>query len=90
MMMMSTPSSPTLTPPDVKPMQGVSVEKGFDTNDLVVNIGPQHPSTHGVLRLITTLNGEVVKDMEPVIGYLHRSKEKNGGKSLFVSVSTHH
>ncbi|MBK8189331.1 MAG: NADH-quinone oxidoreductase subunit D [Vampirovibrionales bacterium] len=46
------------------------------TEDMVVNIGPQHPSTHGVLRLVTTLDGEVVKAMEPVIGYLHRSKEK--------------
>ncbi len=55
---------------------GVTTEKGMKTNDLVVNIGPQHPSTHGVLRLVTTLNGEVVKGMEPVIGYLHRSKEK--------------
>ncbi len=55
---------------------GVYTEQGLKTEDLVVNIGPQHPSTHGVLRLVTTLNGEVVKDMEPVIGYLHRSKEK--------------
>jgi len=65
-------------------LPGVSIETGFDTNDLVVNIGPQHPSTHGVLRLVTTLNGEVVKEMEPVIGYLHRSKEKMGeSRSLF-------
>lgn len=62
----------------VTEIPGVTTEKGLQTNDLVVNIGPQHPSTHGVLRLITTLNGEVVKDMEPVIGYLHRSKEKMG------------
>jgi NADH dehydrogenase I D subunit len=55
---------------------GVTTEKDLRTEDLVVNIGPQHPSTHGVLRLVTTLNGEVVKDMVPVIGYLHRSKEK--------------
>jgi NADH:ubiquinone oxidoreductase subunit D len=55
---------------------GVYTEQGLKTEDLVVNIGPQHPSTHGVLRLVTTLNGEVVKDMVPVIGYLHRSKEK--------------
>jgi NADH:ubiquinone oxidoreductase subunit D len=65
-------------------LPGVSIETGFDTNDMVVNIGPQHPSTHGVLRLVTTLNGEVVKEMEPVIGYLHRSKEKMGeSRSLF-------
>jgi NADH-quinone oxidoreductase subunit D len=55
---------------------GVTTEKDLATDDMVVNIGPQHPSTHGVLRLITTLNGELVKDMQPVIGYLHRSKEK--------------
>ncbi len=57
-------------------IQGVTIVRDLDTEDMVVNIGPQHPSTHGVLRLVTTLNGEVVKDMEPVIGYLHRSKEK--------------
>ena len=39
-------------------------------------MGPQHPSTHGVLRLVVTLDGELVKDVIPVIGYLHRSKEK--------------
>ena len=55
---------------------GVTINRDLDTEDMVVNIGPQHPSTHGVLRLVTTLNGEVVKDMEPVIGYLHRGKEK--------------
>ncbi len=60
----------------ISEIPGVYTEQGLKTEDLVVNIGPQHPSTHGVLRLITTLNGEVVKDMEPVIGYLHRSKEK--------------
>ena len=60
----------------IQDIPGVFTEQGLKTEDLVVNIGPQHPSTHGVLRLITTLNGEVVKDMEPVIGYLHRSKEK--------------
>lgn len=66
------------------PSQGVYLEKDIETNDMVVNIGPQHPSTHGVLRLITTLDGELVKDIEPVIGYLHRSKEKMAeSRSLF-------
>lgn len=41
-----------------------------------INIGPQHPSTHGVLRLVMTLDGEIIKYVEPVIGYLHRGKEK--------------
>ncbi len=44
---------------------------------LVVNMGPQHPSTHGVLRLILTLNGESVTELRPVIGYLHTGIEKN-------------
>jgi len=44
---------------------------------LVVNMGPQHPSTHGVLRLILTLDGETVTELRPVIGYLHTGIEKN-------------
>src|SRR5918996_368300 len=43
---------------------------------LEINMGPQHPSTHGVLRLKVKLNGETVEDVEPILGYLHRSKEK--------------
>jgi NADH-quinone oxidoreductase subunit D len=44
---------------------------------LTLNLGPHHPATHGVLRLITTLEGEVVRDVKPVIGYLHTGIEKN-------------
>ena len=44
---------------------------------LIVNMGPQHPSTHGVLRLILTLDGETVTELRPVIGYLHTGIEKN-------------
>lgn len=43
---------------------------------LKINVGPQHPSTHGVLRLILELEGEVIRSCEPVIGYLHRGMEK--------------
>lgn len=45
-------------------------------NRLKLNIGPQHPSTHGVLRLLVELEGEVIKSCEPIIGYLHRGIEK--------------
>lgn len=41
-----------------------------------INIGPQHPSTHGVLRLVLDMQGEVIKECEPVVGYLHRGMEK--------------
>ncbi|MBL7929348.1 MAG: NADH-quinone oxidoreductase subunit D [Bacteroidia bacterium] len=44
--------------------------------DLIINVGPQHPSTHGVLHLVITLNGETVKKVEPHLGYIHRSIEK--------------
>ena len=46
------------------------------TEPMVVNFGPHHPSMHGVLRLVVTLDGENVIDCEPVIGYLHRGMEK--------------
>lgn len=54
------------------------LEKGIDTQDLLVNMGPQHPSTHGVLRLVVKTDGEIVSEVTPVIGYLHRCAEKIG------------
>ncbi len=47
-----------------------------EMGDLIINVGPQHPSTHGVLHLVITLNGETVKKVEPHLGYIHRSIEK--------------
>jgi NADH-quinone oxidoreductase subunit D len=46
------------------------------TETLVVNMGPQHPSTHGVLRVILELEGEVVRKATPIVGHLHRGVEK--------------
>ena len=43
---------------------------------MIINLGPQHPSTHGVLRLITELDGEVILDVHPIVGYLHTGIEK--------------
>ncbi|MDP2328023.1 MAG: NADH-quinone oxidoreductase subunit D [Dehalococcoidia bacterium] len=48
----------------------------FDTQDLLINVGPQHPSTHGVFRMVLEIDGELVKDVIPYIGYLHRGAEK--------------
>jgi NADH-quinone oxidoreductase subunit D len=49
---------------------------GLDTEEMVLNIGPQHPSTHGVLRLRLILDGELIVAATPVIGYMHRGAEK--------------
>ena len=52
-------------------------ELGTNTEgDLIINVGPQHPATHGVLHLVITLNGETIKKVEPHLGYIHRSIEK--------------
>lgn len=48
----------------------------FGEGDMVINVGPQHPATHGVLHLVITLNGETIKKIEPHLGYIHRSIEK--------------
>ncbi len=66
---MSTPSDPRTL--DV----GVGAG-GLATADMVLNIGPQHPATHGVLRLRVVLDGERITTAEPVIGYMHRGAEK--------------
>src|SRR5215469_1264098 len=49
---------------------------GFRSEEMILNMGPQHPSTHGVLRLVLVLDGETVVQCTPVIGYLHRGMEK--------------
>lgn len=48
----------------------------LDTEEYFINMGPQHPSTHGVLRLILKLDGETIREVIPVLGYIHRSIEK--------------
>ena len=54
------------------------IEFDVRTDEMLVNMGPQHPSTHGVLRLVLRTDGEILSEMEPHIGYLHRCAEKIG------------
>src|SRR5271170_2586566 len=54
------------------------VEFDVRTDEMLVNMGPQHPSTHGVLRLLLRTDGEIVHEVTPHIGYLHRCAEKIG------------
>ncbi|MFN8527126.1 MAG: NADH-quinone oxidoreductase subunit D [Anaerolineae bacterium] len=58
-------------------------EEGIKTDRLVVNLGPHHPSTHGVFRMVVELNGETVEQLEPVMGYLHRNHEKIGERNAW-------
>ncbi len=60
----------------VWPEERVTPNSDLDTVDMTVNVGPQHPATHGVFRMVLTVDGERVVDCEPYIGYLHRGLEK--------------
>jgi NADH:ubiquinone oxidoreductase subunit D len=57
---------------------------GLETDRIVVNIGPQHPSTHGVFRMVVGLQGETVTSLYPVMGHLHRNHEKIGERNLWT------
>ena len=56
------------------------------TDQTLINIGPQHPSTHGVLRLLVTLSGEEIVDVDPMLGYLHRGIEKLAQHRTYAQV----
>ena len=58
--------------------------KSLHTDSIVVNIGPQHPSTHGVFRMVVALDGETITDLQPIMGYLHRNHEKIGERNTFI------
>jgi len=72
-----------LTAEEYHPLQ-TQLEKEGDT--LLINMGPQHPSTHGVLRIVLKLKGEVVIEAEPVIGYLHRGFEKLAENLTYIQI----
>src|SRR5947209_4940413 len=57
------------------PQYGTDIET--ETELFTLNIGPHHPATHGVLRLLTTLEGEIVRELYPIIGYVHTGIEKS-------------
>src|SRR5437868_6433053 len=67
----------TAAVPDTKQDQTI-VEFDVRTDEMLVNMGPQHPSTHGVLRLVLRTDGEVISEVTPHLGYLHRCAEKIG------------
>jgi len=60
--------------------------KNLQTQEYFINMGPQHPSTHGVLRLLLTIDGEIIRKVEPHIGYIHRSIEKMCEKDSYKQI----
>jgi NADH-quinone oxidoreductase subunit D len=61
----------------------------LEEGEMLVNMGPQHPSTHGVMRLVVKVRGEVVVDLDPVLGYLHRGIEKLCENATYTTVLTY-
>jgi NADH-quinone oxidoreductase subunit D/NADH-quinone oxidoreductase subunit C/D len=59
-------------------------DSNLDTDVVMVNMGPQHPSTHGVFRIAVALEGEKIVSLKPVMGYLHRNHEKIGERNTFL------
>lgn len=65
-------------------LEHIHHDSDMETDVVVVNMGPQHPSTHGVFRMVVTLDGETIVDLKPVMGYLHRNHEKIGERNTWL------
>jgi len=69
-------------------MATVEIERiaGEDDSGLILNMGPQHPSTHGVLRVVLKMDGEYIEEAVPIIGYLHRGTEKIAENETYTQI----
>ena len=67
-----------------KGLKEMQTSSDLETEQVVVNLGPQHPSTHGVFRMVVSLEGETITKLEPVMGYLHRNHEKIGERNTYL------
>ncbi len=65
-------------------LQSSISSSGLKTDTVIVNMGPQHPSTHGVFRMVVLLEGETIRALKPVMGYLHRNHEKIGERNTYL------
>ena len=67
----------------------ISDEEDLDNGNrlMTLNMGPQHPSTHGVMRVVIQLDGEIITDCDPVLGYLHRGTEKLGEAHRYAQIT---
>ncbi|MDX1602141.1 MAG: NADH-quinone oxidoreductase subunit D [Salinimicrobium sediminis] len=68
-------------------LNSTTVKKSnFKSEEYFINMGPQHPATHGVLRLLLTIDGEIIKKVEPDLGYIHRSIEKMSESNSYQQI----
>ena len=79
-----TPAGETAVYAGVGRLDHAVSETALSTDEIIVNLGPQHPSTHGVFRMVVRLEGETVVALEPVMGYLHRNHEKIGERNTYL------
>ncbi|HMS34554.1 MAG TPA: NADH-quinone oxidoreductase subunit D [Ignavibacteria bacterium] len=70
----------------IQKIETPEAEANFETQEYFINMGPQHPSAHGVLQLILTLDGEIIKKVEPHLGFIHRSIEKMCEKDSYQQI----
>lgn len=70
--------------PEEPQKRATDASTGMKTDRYTINMGPQHPSTHGVFRMVLTLDGETIVNLKPVMGYLHRNHEKIGERNTFL------
>ena len=77
-----------IDPETIRHLSEASVSVEIQTEDMTLNIGPQHPSTHGVLRLVARVDGERCFDVQPVIGYMHRGYEKLAEVRSYPQITT--
>ena len=78
----------TIAPNNMPHISDASVSVEIETEDMTLNIGPQHPSTHGVLRLVAKVDGEKISSVEPVLGYMHRGYEKLAEVRTYPQITT--
>ena len=78
----------TIDPNNIPHISEASVSVEIETEDMTLNIGPQHPSTHGVLRLVAKVDGEKISSVEPVLGYMHRGYEKLAEVRTYPQITT--
>ena len=79
-----TPDNDGLLYASLAKIKSGSDEDGIETDTIVVNLGPQHPSTHGVFRVVAALDGETILAIKPIMGYLHRNHEKIGERNTYL------